>query len=353
MSNRMQDSSWSGDVKRKASMSISGLGPHGERAAPADQLKLSEAGAEAARQRRFSVALVIHTTLSDWSRQNIAGIVTSLGRYSAALVEIVDCSFDVDRQLAALERLATSKAIDAVISIPIGNVGVAHAHRRLAKAGKTLVLLDNAPVGMLPRTDYASVVSADNFGLGTIAAELLAPHVPERGIVGVLGYGVDFFATHERELAFQKWFTGHRQDVRIERAKFLQPERAGDTVISLVEQHPDVSSVFCVWDVPAMAAVERLRKRGLSLPLTTVDLGREVAEEMARGGMVRGVAAQQPFDQGSAAAIATLCALTGQTPPPWMAMAGLPVTAENVVEAFQVVWHAPATPSLIASRVGN
>jgi ribose transport system substrate-binding protein len=334
-------------------MSISGLGPHGERAAPADQLTLSEAGAEAARLRRFSVALVIHTTQSDWSRQNIAGIVTSLGRYSAALVEIVDCSFDVDRQLAALERLATEKAIDAVISIPIGNVGVAEAHMGLAKAGKTLVLLDNAPIGMLPRTDYASVVSADNFGLGKIAAELLAPHIPQRGMVGVLGYGVDFFATHERELAFQKWFATHRQDVRIERSKFFQPEQAGATVSSLVEQCSEVSGIFCVWDVPAMAAVEQLRKQGLSLPVTTVDLGHDVAEEMARGGMIRGIAAQQPYDQGSAAAIATLCALTGQKPPPWMAMAGLAVTVENVVEAFQVVWHAPATPSLIASRGGN
>ncbi|MFN3764281.1 MAG: substrate-binding domain-containing protein [Aliihoeflea sp.] len=334
-------------------MSISGLGPHGERAAPADQLALSEAGAQTARFRRFSVALVIHTTQSDWSRQNIAGIVTSLGRYSAALVEIVDCAFDVDRQLAALERLAKDNTIDAVISIPIGNAGVANAHMGLAKAGKTLVLLDNAPIGMLPRTDYASVVSADNFGLGKIAAELLAPHIPPQGMVGVLGYGVDFFATHERELAFQKWFATYRQDVRIERAKFVQPERAGATVTSIVEQYPDVSGIFCVWDVPAMAAVEQLRKQGLSLPMTTVDLGHEVAEEMARGGMIRGIAAQQPYDQGSAAAIATLCALTGQKPPPWMAMAGLPVTAENVVEAFQVVWHAPATPGLIASRGGN
>lgn len=72
-------------------MLITGLGPHGERAIPADQVALSECDAEAARAGRFTVAVVLHTTSSDWSRQELAGIVATLGTYSAAVVEVVDC----------------------------------------------------------------------------------------------------------------------------------------------------------------------------------------------------------------------------------------------------------------------
>ena len=43
------------------------------------------------------------------------------------------------------------------------------------RAGKTLVLLDNAPSGLRPGVDYLAVSSADNFGLGAIAAELASP----------------------------------------------------------------------------------------------------------------------------------------------------------------------------------
>jgi ribose transport system substrate-binding protein len=175
-----------GQTPGDTAMTIAGLGPHGERAVPADQIQLTETNAAQARARRFSVALVLHTTTSDWSKQELAGIAATLGLYSAALVEVVDCNFDVDLQVAALDRLAR-EPVDAVISIPIGNARVAAAHRALTQSGRKLVLLDNAPTGLLPGTDYASVVSTDNFGLGQSCAEMLSPHIPQGGAAGILG----------------------------------------------------------------------------------------------------------------------------------------------------------------------
>src|SRR4051794_4896623 len=105
-------------------MSITGLGPHGERAVPADQLTVSEADAEAARKRRFSIAIVLHTTTSDWAKEELAGMVMTLGRYGAAVVEVVDCGFDAEKQVTALKRLA-AEPIEAVVSIPIGSNRVA------------------------------------------------------------------------------------------------------------------------------------------------------------------------------------------------------------------------------------
>src|SRR4051812_2702808 len=101
-------------------MSIAGLGPHGERAAGPDQLTLSDAEAAEARGRRFAVAIVLHTTASDWAEQQVAGIVATLGRFSAAVVEVIDCAFGIETQIDALDRL-TRDAPDAIISIPIGN----------------------------------------------------------------------------------------------------------------------------------------------------------------------------------------------------------------------------------------
>jgi len=49
-------------------MSTIGLGPHGEKAFPADRLVLTDAEAALARAGRFSAAVVLHTTKSDWSR---------------------------------------------------------------------------------------------------------------------------------------------------------------------------------------------------------------------------------------------------------------------------------------------
>jgi ribose transport system substrate-binding protein len=212
-------------------------------------------------------------------------------------------------------------------------------------------LMDNAPTGMLPSSDYASVVSADNFGLGQIGAELLSPHIPAGGTAGILGYGVDFFATHEREIAFRRWMGSHRPDVGLVRARFSDVSQVRSALAGLLDTHPTLSSIFAVWDVPAMQAVAELRARDLSLPVTTVDLGNEAAAELAWGRLIKGVAAQQPYDQGVALGVATILALLGRQTPPWMALPGLAVTRKNVLEAYQVVWHAPAPAETVRGRM--
>src|SRR3978361_206300 len=121
-------------------MSITGLGPHGESAVPADQIAITEADAAEARRRRFSVAVVLHTTTSDWSKQELAGLGTTPRRHTPAVVDVVDCGFNWQAQVAALQRLAHER-VDAVISIPIGNSDVADAHRDVAHAGIKLVLM--------------------------------------------------------------------------------------------------------------------------------------------------------------------------------------------------------------------
>lgn len=330
-------------------MSISGLGPHGERAAPPTQLELSEADAEKARDGNFTAVVVLHTTTSDWSRQQVAGIVTAMGHYSAAVVEIVDCKFAIEAQVAALGRLAQERP-DAVISIPIGNTAVADAHRGVSAAGIKLILMDNAPAGLLPGTDYVSVVSADNFGLGQVGAELLSSHVPRNGVVGILGYGLDFFATNEREIAFKKWMEGRRPDVEIRQARFAEVDQTAVVADRFLEANPDVSALFAVWDEPAIQAVAALRARAQELPMSTIDLGNEVALELARGPIIKGIGAQQPYDQGVAVATAAIQSLVGGRPPPWVALPGLAVTQKNVVEAYQLVWHSPAPPELIQAR---
>jgi hypothetical protein len=126
-----------------------GLGPHGERPFAADQLILTEAEAELVRGSRVSAAIVLHTTTSDWSRQELAGIIAALGQYGATVSEIVDCGFDKDKQNRELLRLAAAPT-DAIISLPIGSSGVVEAHRAVGRAGKKLVLLDNAPPSCAP-----------------------------------------------------------------------------------------------------------------------------------------------------------------------------------------------------------
>ena len=90
-----------------------GLGPHGERAFPADKLVLTEAEAMQARAGLFAAAIVLHTTTSDWSRLELAGIVATLGHHGATVTEIINCGFDKEgRTGAASSRRSADQCSD-------------------------------------------------------------------------------------------------------------------------------------------------------------------------------------------------------------------------------------------------
>jgi ribose transport system substrate-binding protein len=325
-------------MQSEPSRPVSGLGPHGEFPAPPDELRLSAAAAERIAASRFSVAVVLHSLSSDWSQLQLAGIRTTLERYGASLVDVIECGFQSATQIAAIEPLLEQPP-DAIISIPVDTLRSADVHRRISEADVKLVLMDNAPIGMVARKDYVSVVSADNFGNGEIAAEILADHVMDRGTVLIAGYGVDFPVTNERELGFSKWLGERRPDIHISRVEFADPEEAGNEVALYLGQRPAPHGLFAVWDRPALLVLETLRAAGLEIPMATVDLGMDIAREIARGGPVKGGGAQLPFDQGVAEATAAIMALAGDEPPPWIALPAMAVTRQNVVEAYRTVWH--------------
>lgn len=327
-------------------MTISGLGPHGERASPPERVTLLPDDRAAAKEAGWRVAVVLHTLESDWAKQQIAGMVGIFGDCGAAVIDVVDCGFSPERQVAELDRLIALHP-DAIISLPVANEQVAAAHARVSAAGIKLILLDNAPTGLLPGKHYTALVSADNFGLGRIAAAGLSPHLPQGAEVGVLGFAADFFATNEREIAFIKWLQANRADARVHVARFGRIDEAATLADRMVLDHPDLAGMFVVWDTPALAVAGRLAGSGRALPLATVDLGEAVAIDLAKGGAFRCIAAQQPFQQGIAAAQTVILSLLTRPVPAWIALPGISVTRANVVESFQTVWRQPAPKEVI------
>ena len=327
---------------------LAGLGPHGERPATPETLGLSPEALSRACEGAYRIAVVLHTTTSDWSMRQLAGIRAGLAEAGATVIDVIDCAYDAATQVKAIELLVQQKP-HAVISIPFGGSAVSRAFRAVSAAGIKLILLDNAPTGLLPEINYVSVVSSDNFSLGQIAASLLSPHVPSGGTVGVVAYKIDFFATAQREIAFSKWMRRERPDIVLTQVKFEMPAQSGLVVGPYLDCHPDLDGLFVVWDEPAVESLREISCRPRRLAMTTVDLGRAVADALISGDIVKGVAAQRPFEQGHAAAIAAVAALTGQPVPPWIVLPGLSVTSANVVDMYRYVGGEPASPALMAA----
>ena len=72
----------------------------------------------------------------------------------------------------------------------------------------------------------------------------------------------------------------------------------------------------------------------------------DVAIELAKGGMIKGLASQVPYDQGITEANAAMGSLLGKELPPFLAYAAVPVIQNNVLQAWDTVFHLPVPDDL-------
>jgi ribose transport system substrate-binding protein len=173
----------------------------------------------------------------------------------------------------------------------------------------------------------------------------LSAQLPQGAEVGVLGFAADFFATNEREIAFIKWLQANRMDVQVHVARFARMDEAAAIGARLVSDLLKLAGLCIVWDTPAPAVSHKLCELGKSLPSATVDLGNAVVIDIARTGSVCCIAAQQPDQQGIAAAQTVILSLLGRPVPAWIAMPS--ITRDNVVESFKITWRQPAPKEVI------
>ena len=318
-------------------------GPHGEDPAPPSSADLTPDEVARVKAKAATAAIVMHYAGNDWAIAQIDGLRNEFGRLGIQVVAVTDANFQPDRQVSNLETVMAKKP-DIVVSIPTDPVATADAYRAAARAGAHLVFMDNSPKGMTAGQDYVSVVSADNYGNGVVSAHLMAKALGGKGKIGLIYHEADFFVTRQRYDGFRTTITENYPDISIvEQRGIAGPDFAGDAqnvASAMLSKHADLAGIWGVWDVPAEGVMAAARASGrLDLKITTEDLGKIVAIALARDQLVVGLGAQVPFDQGVTEARLAAKALLGEKTPPYVALPALPVTHDNVLQAWTKVYH--------------
>jgi ribose transport system substrate-binding protein len=121
------------------------------------------------------------------------------------------------------------------------------------------------------------------------------------------------------------------------------PDFAGDAqnaANAMLTENPNLAGIWAVWDVPAEGVMAAARASGRTdLKIATEDLGTTAAIGLAKNQLVIGLGAQRPFDQGIAEARLGAGALLGKEAPPYVALSALPVEHDNVLDAWEQVYH--------------
>lgn len=325
-------------------------GPNGETPVGASSVTLTADELAQIKDMHATAAIVLHYAGNDWSSAQVAGLQAQFAAMGIEVIAITDANFKPETQVSNIETVLALNP-DIIVSIPTDPVATASAYLAAAAQGVKLVFMDNVPAGMVQGKDYVSVVSADNYGNGVAAAHLMAKYTGGEGKIGIIYHEADFFVTRQRYDAFKKTITDNYPGIEIvEEQGITGPDFAGDAekaASAMLTKHADLKGIWAVWDVPAEGVLAAARALGREdLIITTIDLGLNVAVEIAKDGMVKGLGAQRPYDQGVTEAILAGYGLLGKEAPAYVALYALPVTKDNVLDAWRTVYHADPPAAL-------
>ena len=330
-------------------------GPNGEEPAPASSVSLSAEEIEKIRGLKAKAAIVLHYARNDWSEAQVAGLKSQFDKMGIEVIAVTDAGFIAERQVANIESVLMLHP-QIIVSIPTDAVFTAAAYKNASQQGVKLVFMDNIPQGFEAGKDYVSVVSADNYGNGVASAHLMAMALQSKGQIGLVYHAADFFVTRQRYDAFKKTIAENYPDIRIVAEQGIrEPDFYGDAdraAYVMLTANQNLNGIWAVWDVPAEGVIAAARTAGKEhLVITTIDLGLNVAIDMAQpNGLVKGVGAQRPYDQGVVEALLAGYGLLGKPAPAYVALPALAVTRENLPDAWKTVYHAEA-PGSIESRL--
>jgi ribose transport system substrate-binding protein len=325
-------------------------GPNGEKPEAASTVQLTEEEMAKIKGMKAKAAIVMHYAGNDWSVAQVDGLKAQFGEMGIEVVTVTDAGFKPDKQVADIETVMAQNP-NIIVSIPTDPVATANAYKAAADKGVKLVFMDNVPKGLTAGKDYVSVVSADNYGNGVAAAHLMAKALEGKGEVGIVFHAADFFVTRQRYDAFKKTISESYPEIKIIAEQGIGgPDFAGDAekaASAMLVANRGIKGIWAVWDVPAEGVISAARTAGRDdLVITTVDLGENVAIDMAQGGFVKGLGAQRPYDQGTTEAKLAGYGLLGKTAPAYVALPALPVSKENLADAWNQVYHKEVTDKI-------
>jgi ribose transport system substrate-binding protein len=332
--------------------SVLSLGPNGEAPAGFESTELTADEVAQIQGAGLTAAIVMHYAGNDWSSAQIEGLKDEFARLGIEVVAVTDADFKPEKQVSDIETVMALNP-DIIISIPTDPVATSAAYKKAAAAGIKLVFMDNVPADMVGGTDYVSVVSADNMGNGAASAHLMAKALNGQGKIGLIYHDADFFVTAQRYQGFKDVLSQYPGIEVVEEKGIGGPDFAGDAqaaATALLTKYPDIDGLWGVWDVPAEGMMAAAREAGrLDLKIATQDLGTNVAIQLAKNELIIGLGAQRPYDQGVAEARLAAAASIGKTGlPVFVALGALPVSHENVLEAWKTVYSVDA-PSSVSS----
>lgn len=314
-------------------------GPNGEAATPASTVVLSDEEIAKLREGGFTAAFTWHE-LYDWSSAVSRGAHDEFARLGIKVVAETNASFDAARQAADVETvMALNPSI--MISLPVDSETGKATYGKVAAAGTRLVFIDNAAAGLVQGKDFVTTVTSDRAVIGARTAEAMNEALGGTGKIGYIFHDTSFQVTNQRDQAFvwnvKNRFPGLKIVVE---AGMADPARIEDIASAMLTQHPEITGIYVPWTEPALGVLAVLRQMGRGdVKIVSIDLNEPAVLDMAKGGPVAALIADEAYNIGVAAATAAAASLLDRQVDPLLVVGAGIVRKQNLAEGWRASLH--------------
>ncbi len=310
-------------------------GPNGEAATPAASLVLGDEDVAKLKEGGFTAAFTWHE-LYDWSSAVSRGAQDEFARLGIKVVAETNAGFDAARQTADVETvLALNPSI--MISLPVDSEAGKATYGKVAAAGTRLVFIDNAAAGLTQGQDFVTTVTSDRAVIGARTAEAMNEALGGTGKIGYIFHDANFQVTNQRDQAFVWNVTNRFPGLEIvAEAGMADPARIEDIASGMLTQNPEITGIYVPWTEPALGVLAVLRQLGREdVKIVSIDLNEPAALDMAKGGPVAALIADEAYGIGVAAARAAAVALLDRPVDPLLVVGAGIVRKENLADGWR------------------
>lgn len=332
-----------------------GRGPFGEKAASADLLQLTDSEKKIISNGNYSATISFHYMGKAWMQLHERGIKDIFNLLDISLLAITDAHFDPVMQSKQLDGLLAFEP-DVIIGIPTDNAKTSEAFKKVSNSKAKLVLIANVPDGLTP-SDYVTCVTVNERSHGRCVGRGLGEYMKKnkKKNIGLIKHNATFYATNQRDNAAEQILIEEYPELNIcGVASFESEEDAYEKTLELMKNHPEIEGLYISWEGPtikAMSALADLKRSDVAI--ATADLEYSLALNMAKGGCIKVISAQCPYEQGQAIALAAANALINKKVPSFIGAEPIYVTSENLLKSWKKVYKEEPPAQLIEALKDN
>ena len=319
------------------------------------ELVLSEAEIQNIRYKKLTAAISFHYAGKAWMELHQKGIRDIFDNLGISVIAITDAHFDPQLQCRQLDSLRMLEP-DILIAIPTDNKLTADAFRKIADSEIKLILITNVPDGLQPE-DYVTCVSINEHSHGQNMGHGLGEYMYQHNMknYGLIVHGADFYATMQRDNAAKQVISEEYPVLHLcEEIRFEKEDEVYKKTKDLIKRYPEIEALYISWDGPAMEAIAALTEMGRTdIAIVTSDLDYADAMNMAKGGMIKVLSAQCPYEQGQAIALAAAKSVLNEKVPSFIGIEPISVTPDNLLKSWKKVFKEEPGQELVQAFKEN